>query len=107
MTDKKIDPTTPIKVHPDYPLWHEGCDRLLEAWTELFYEKDPKDDPATLAQFTDGCRSALFSTPEGRNFVDGWVGQFMDEPAFITMSKPELKYLVKDPKEPYLSLIHI
>lgn len=99
MTDKKR--------HPDYPLWHEGCDRLLEAWAELFYEKDPKDDPVSLAQFTDGCRSALFSTPQGRHFVDGWAGHFLDEAPYLGKFVPDVKYLVKDPQEPYRRAISL
>lgn len=118
MNDKKIDPHAPINFYPDDPLWHEGCDRMLEAWVkECLLADDPytthsvkggrlhisRNNPSreTLAQFTDGCRSALFSTPEGRNFVDGWVGCFLDEPSYLMKVVPDVKYLVKDPKEPY------
>lgn len=110
MTDKKL--------HPDYPLWHEGCDRMLEAWVkECLLVDDPytthsvkggrlhmsRNNPSreTLTQFTDGCRSALFSTPEGRNLVEGWAGSFLDEAPYLIKYRPELNYLVKDPKEPY------
>ena len=110
MTDKRRVPAD--------PLWHEGCDRMLEHWVkECLLVDDPytthsvrggrlhisRNNPSreTLAQFTDGCRSALFSTPQGRELTNGWLNYHLDEAPYLGKFVPEVKYLVKDPKEPY------